>query len=86
MNLDYIDNYNDYFDNKETIHIVVDNDAAGLKGQTELIRRFGAEKCKIVNFNDRKDANEYLLKDGKESLSNTIKLAKDLEVEGIFTS
>lgn len=86
LNLDYIDNYYNYFENKETIFIAVDNDEAGQKGQAELIRRFGAEKCKIVNFNDCKDANEYLLKYGKESLCNTVKLAKDVKIEGIFTA
>lgn len=86
LNLDYIDNYYNYFENKETIFIAVDNDEAGQKGQAELIRRFGAEKCKIVNFNDCKDANEYLIKYGKESLCNIVKLAKDVKIEGIFTA
>jgi len=86
LNLDYIDNYYSYFENKETIYIAVDSDEAGQKGQAELIRRFGAEKCKLVNFNDCKDANEYLLKYGKESLCNTVKLAKDVKIEGIFTA
>lgn len=85
LNLDYIDNYYNYFENKETIYLAVDNDEAGQKGQKELIRRFGAEKCKIVDFNDCKDANDYLIKYGKESLCNTIKLAKDVKVDGIFT-
>ena len=86
LNLDYIDNYYNYFENKDTIFIAVDNDEAGQKGQAELIRRFGAEKCKIVNFNDCKDANEYLIKHGKESLAKTIKTAKDVKIEGIFTA
>jgi twinkle protein len=85
LNLDYIDNYYNYFEGKETIYIAVDNDDAGQKGQKELIRRFGAEKCKIINFDDCKDANDYLLKYGKESLANTIKFAKDVKIEGIFT-
>ena len=85
INLDYLDNYTEYFENKNTIYIAVDNDKAGQKGQQELIRRLGAEKCKIVNFNDCKDANDYLLKYGKESLKNTIKMAKDVKIEGIFT-
>ena len=85
INLDYLDNYTEYFENKDTIYIAVDNDEAGQKGQQELIRRLGAEKCKIVNFNDCKDANDYLLKYGKESLKNTIKMAKDVKIEGIFT-
>jgi len=85
LNLDYIDNYYNYFEGKETIYIAVDNDDAGQKGQKELIRRFGAEKCKIINFDECKDANDYLLKYGKESLANTIKFAKDVKIEGIFT-
>lgn len=85
LNLDYIDNYYNYFENKEIIYIAVDNDEAGQKGQKELIRRFGAEKCKIVDFGDCKDANDYLIKYGKNALANTIKLAKDVKIEGIFT-
>ena len=85
LNLEYIDNYYNYFESKETIFIAVDSDEAGLKGQKELIRRFGAEKCKIVDFDDCKDANEYLIKYGKEALSNRVKLAKDVKIEGIFT-
>lgn len=85
LNLDYIDNYYNYFESKETIFIAVDNDEAGQKGQKELIRRFGAEKCKIVDFDDCKDANDYLIKYGKNALANRVKLAKDVKIEGIFT-
>ena len=85
LNLDYIDNYLEYFENKESIIIAVDNDEAGLKGQNELIRRFGAEKCKVVNFNDCKDANDYLIKYGKQPLANLVKLAKEVKIDGIFT-
>lgn len=84
LNLDYIDNYYNYFESKETIFIAVDNDEAGQKGQKELIRRLGAEKCKIVDFGDCKDANDYLIKYGKNALANTIKLAKDVKIEGVF--
>jgi len=85
LNLDYIDNYYNYFENKEVIYIAVDNDEAGQKGQKELIRRFGAEKCKIVDFGDCKDANDYLIKYGKESLANRIKLSKDVKIDGVFS-
>jgi len=85
INLDYLDNYYNYFENKEIIYLAVDNDEAGQKGQKELIRRFGAEKCKIVDFDDCKDANEYLIKYGKNALANRVKLAKDVKIEGIFT-
>ncbi len=84
INLDYLDNYLEYFDNKEYIIIAVDNDAAGKAGEKELIRRFGAERCKTVNFGDCKDANDYLIKYGKESLANVIKLAKDIKIDGVY--
>jgi len=85
VSLDYLDNYYNYFENKEVIYLAVDNDAAGIHGQKELIRRFGAEKCKIVDFKDCKDANDYLIKYGKEKLSNTIVKAKDVKIEGVFS-
>ncbi|WP_299526149.1 toprim domain-containing protein [uncultured Lutibacter sp.] len=85
ISLDYLDNYYNYFENKEVIYLAVDNDAAGIHGQKELIRRFGAEKCKIVDFKDCKDANDYLIKYGKDELSNTIVKAKDVKIEGIFS-
>ncbi len=86
VNLDYLDNYLDYFENKETIYLAVDNDAAGQKGQKELIRRLGAEKCRIVDFKDCKDANDYLIKYGKLALYATIKDSKDVKIEGVFSA
>ena len=85
INLDYLDNYTDYFDNKENIYIAVDNDAAGLNGQKELIRRLGAEKCKIVDFKNCKDANDYLIKYGAKELKDSINHAKDVKIEGVFS-
>lgn len=84
--LDYLDNYTDYFENKKTIYIAVDNDEAGQKGQKELIRRLGAEKCKIVDFKDCKDANDYLIKYGKDALKQTLQDAKDVKIEGLFSA
>ena len=82
--LDYLDDYTDYFDNKDVIYLAVDNDEAGQKGQKELIRRLGAEKCKIVDFKDCKDANEYLIKYSKDALKETLQNAKDVKLEGVF--
>ena len=84
--IDYLDNYTDYFENKKTIYIAVDNDEAGQKGQKELIRRLGAEKCKIVDFKDCKDANDYLIKYGKDALKQTLEDAKDVKIEGLFSA
>jgi twinkle protein len=85
INLDYLDNYIHLFDDKETIYIAVDNDLAGNRGRDELVRRFGAERCKIVTYGDQKDANDYLIKYGKTALYDCISQSKDVKVEGIFT-
>lgn len=85
INMDYLDNCYEYFENKERIYLGVDNDAAGEKGKQELIRRFGAEKIWLIDYKDCKDANEYLLKYGLLDLQNTLEEAKQLPLENIVT-
>jgi len=84
-NLDYLDNCIDYFDDKEKIILAVDSDAPGQALQAELIRRLGAEVCFLVDFKDCKDANEYLLKEGKEALKDRITKAKPVPLENVTT-
>ena len=84
-NLDYLDNCIDYFDDKEKIILAVDKDEAGQALQQELIRRLGAEVCFIIDFDDCKDANEYLLKYGTERLSKLVQKAKAVPLENVTT-
>ena len=83
--LECITNCYDVFENAETIFVCVDNDPNGKRLEQELIRRFGAEKCKIVDLSDCKDANEYLVKYGAFELSQTLKSAKEVKIDGVFT-
>jgi len=85
INLDYLDNYYDYFENKDKIYLAVDNDEAGLNGQKELIRRLGAEKCYLVDFKDCKDADEYSNKYGKGSLIKVLEDSKIVPLENVVT-
>jgi twinkle protein len=84
-NLEYLDNCIDYFDDKDRIIIAVDSDSAGQALQTELVRRLGSETCYLASFEDCKDANEYLLKYGKEALSQRISRAKPVPLENVTT-
>jgi len=84
-NLDYLDSCIDYFEDKEKIVLAVDSDEAGQALQAELIRRLGSEVCHIATFQDCKDANEYLLKHGKEKLSERISGAKPVPLENVTT-
>ena len=84
-NLDYLDNCIDYFEDKIKIILAVDNDEPGIALQQELIRRLGAEVCFLANFDECKDANEYLLKYGKEALAQQIDKAKPVPLENVTT-
>ena len=84
-NLDYLDNCIDYFENKEKVILAVDNDEPGQALQQEFIRRLGAEVCYIATFEDCKDANEYLIKYGKEKLIKRIEGARPVPLENVTT-
>ena len=84
-NLDYLDSCIDYFEGMDNIIIATDTDDAGLALQTELIRRLGSEVCKTATFEDCKDANEYLVKYGKEKLVSRITGAKPVPLENVTT-
>jgi len=76
VNLEYLDNCIELFDNKEKIYLALDNDEAGKNVTKELIRRLGAYRCFLVDFGTCKDANEYLIKFGKDELKKTLDTAK----------
>lgn len=86
-NLDYLDNYiEEYFEDKETIYIASDSDTKGVVLRDELIRRFGAERCRILEYGDGcKDANEHLIKFGHDSLLQCLNDAPEIKMEGVFT-
>ena len=86
-NLDYLDDYiEDYFDDKETIYIASDTDTKGVVLRDELLRRFGVERCRVLEYGEGcKDANEHLMKYGRESLLQCIAAAPEIKMEGVFT-
>ena len=84
-NLDYLDSCIDYFADKEKVILAVDSDEAGQALQAELIRRLGAELCYTLDFEDVKDANDYLQKYGKQKLAERISAAKPVPLENVTT-
>ena len=84
-NLDYLDNCIDYLDDKEKIILAVDADEPGQALRNEFIRRLGAEVCYLVDFEGDKDANDYLIKHGKEKLCEVINKATQVPLEGVST-
>jgi len=63
------------------ILICFDTDEAGQKGASEVVRRLGLERCKVVTFG-AKDANQWLM-DGAEAcdFADSIKAGKNLDPE-----
>jgi twinkle protein len=67
--------------------VAVDNDAAGLRLQQELIRRFGAEKCLLPTWPDGcKDANDVLIEHGPKTLRERIDAAEPVPIVGVFSA
>ena len=84
-NLDYLDNCIDYFEDKTKIILAVDADEPGTMLRQEFIRRLGAEHCYLVDFEDCKDANEYLVKHGSSKLKSAIHSAIQVPLENVST-
>lgn len=72
LNLDYLDNCIDYFENNKKIILAVDNDNPGMMLREELSRRLGKDRCFKVNFGKYKDANELLVGEGVQGLRKII--------------
>ena len=87
-NLTYLDDFIEtHFENKQCIFIATDTDAKGLELRAELVRRFGEEKCLIVDYGKGcKDANELLMSQGADALRWALSMAQQIPLEGVFTA
>lgn len=84
-NLLYIDNCISLFDDVEVIYLATDNDIAGRKLRADLSERFGVERCKYIEFEEFKDANDLVKSKGTVALYDCYKNAFDFPLEGVFT-
>lgn len=84
INMAYLDNCWQHFEEIEKIYIATDQDEAGAALRAELIRRLGADRCYIVKFEDCKDANEYLKKYGSSKLLLQVREAEAVPMKGIW--
>lgn len=69
-----------------TVIIAVDNDEAGSGARDNLLRYFGAARCKVVDWGDYKDANEALQRGGKEAVRRCIDTADTSVIPGEVTA
>lgn len=81
----YIDVEDPAIEAVEKFILAVDNDAPGKKLEEELARRLGKERCYRVRWPEGcKDANEVLVKLGKEAVAELVQYAEPYPVDGIF--
>lgn len=85
VNLEYLDNCIDDIKHVKTWYIAVDNDLPGIKLKNELIRRFGAEKCKVVSWGEYKDANDALCNKGINYVIDCVEKAEDVPLEKVVS-
>lgn len=86
LKLEYLDNCFEYFLNMEKIIIATDNDKPGIALRDELARRIGHEKCFQINYPDGcKDANDVLVKLGKEAVKDMLDNATPWPLDGLIT-
>jgi twinkle protein len=83
--LEYLDNCWEYFRDMKKVILAVDDDDPGRSLREELARRLGKEKCWTVEYPEGcKDANEVLVKHGKEMLAHMVENARQWPLEGIM--
>jgi len=83
VNLEYIDNCIPYLENKKRIYLSIDDDEPGRNVCKELIRRFGADRCLLIDLKECKDANEFLIKYGAQALREAKEAAAVVPIEDV---
>ena len=87
-NLTFLDRFVEtHFEDKKRIVLALDNDEKGIMLRNELIRRFDAERCLLVEWpKGCKDANDVLMKHGTEMVRECVENAKEIPLVGIQTA
>ena len=84
-NLEYLDDFIDsHFEPLDVIYISTDNDRKGVEVRQELIRRFGQDKCRVIDYpSPCKDINEVLMQYGRDAVKKCVEEYTELKMEGI---
>lgn len=83
--LDYLDDFIDsHFDKLDYIYLSVDNDRKGTELKDELLRRFGRDMCRIIEYpKPCKDINEVLVQYGKDKVKECFASFIELKPDGV---
>ncbi|OFX60702.1 MAG: hypothetical protein A2066_08075 [Bacteroidetes bacterium GWB2_41_8] len=82
-----ITNCFEVFERAKTIIIATDNDLNGKNLRDILIKKFKAEKCRVINWPEgTKDANEALCLLGSDKLKELVQTAPFAKIDGVFSA
>jgi len=84
INMEYLDNCVDFFNEDTKFILALDNDKVGNRLKDELARRLGYENCSYVTFLDSKDANDCLIQYGIKKTIDCINNSKEFPIIGVF--
>ena len=70
----------------KTVIIAVDNDEAGDAARDNLLRYFGAARCRVVQWRGCKDANEMLQQGGEAAVRACIEGAEESPIMGYISA
>ena len=86
MQLKYLDNCWQHFEGIDNIYLFMDNDEPGNMLRDELARRLGRDRCYKVEYpKDCKDANDVLVKYGRQAIAHMIEYGKRWPIDGIIS-
>jgi twinkle protein len=83
-NLQYIDNCIDFLEGIEWHYLGFDNDPNGRKLREEIADRLGKEKCKYLEWKDKKDSNDVLINYGIQGVIECCAEKKEFPIKGAF--
>lgn len=95
--LEYLDNCSDFLAQIDEFIIAVDSDEPGIQLRDELVRRLGAEKCRVAYYPSDavishldgskracKDLNEVLVHFGKDAVISSLNGSQAIPVDGVY--
>lgn len=87
-NLDFLDRFvESHLEDKVQLVLALDTDEAGIRLRDELVRRFGSERCPVVQWPQGcKDANDVLVRHGVQAVRDCIDNAQLLPITGVLTA
>lgn len=81
----FLEGCDEFLSGFKQIILAVDNDAPGQTLEEELARRLGRERCSRIQWPEGcKDANEVLVKHGRDMVKECIDAARPYPVAGLF--